>query len=212
VTGLRQGENRLTVDSDHKGKAMETRGRRRNSGQPSDRRPILSGPHEQTVRLRDQQFNLPAGLGNLGTALDANCSIKPARGLHLSHDRPTVRAWPGRRPVYPEHGEHHYDPRQNGALYHSIETGTINRAIYHNHDPARSVEGPGAEWSSQPGNWNNADLQPLARLHRRLVPAGQQHGGVTDNFMLSNGYALASRRSTSSATLQRPHRVRTMKW
>src|SRR5712691_7251616 len=73
VSGLRNGENTLTVDSNRKGKgrgdADVTLVNHSIEG------PILSGPHEQPYACATQQFNLPAGLGNLGAPLDANCSI-----------------------------------------------------------------------------------------------------------------------------------------
>src|SRR5258708_3297953 len=80
ATGLRPGENRLTVDSDHKGKGHGDHGGADATlvNYPIEG-PIFSGPHEQPYACPTQSFNLPAGLGNLGAALDANCSINLPR-------------------------------------------------------------------------------------------------------------------------------------
>jgi len=122
VTGLRLGENRLTVDSDHKGKghgdADATLVNHPIEG------PIFSGPHEQPYACATQQFNLPAGLGNVGAPLDANCSINRRR-LYLqdhtdthSPDR-SVRAMAGRIDgLSAKHGVYDHDARQVGAVHH----------------------------------------------------------------------------------------------
>jgi len=74
-----------------------------------------------------------------------------------------------------------------------IETGTVNRAIYQItilHDLTKETA---PSWSAQPGNWNKRLIYTfgggcIGGWYRQ----GSSTGGVTDNFMLSKGYALAS--------------------
>src|SRR5260221_10016844 len=108
VTGLRLGENRLTVASEQKGKGRGDHGDADATlvNHPIEG-PILSGPHEQPYACATQSFNLPAGLGNLGAALDANCSIN-RRVDYIYRTTPTptpptgaLAKWPTRATAYP---------------------------------------------------------------------------------------------------------------
>jgi len=157
---------------------METAGRRRNSGQPSDRRADLVRTARATVRLRDPAVQSAGWLGQPRHRAGCELFHQSARGLHLSHDRQRVRAMAGRRHDLPgEHGEHHYDPRQNGALYHPDRDGHHQPGDLPDHDPARSAEGPGAELELSTRKLEQtADLHLWRRLHRRLVPAGSSTG------------------------------------
>ncbi len=198
VTGLRLGENRLTVDSDHKGKghgdADATLVNHPIEG------PIFSGPHEQPYACATQQFNLPAGLGNVGAPLDANCSIN-RRVDYIYRTTPTPTAptgvfaqWPAGSTAYPENMAFTTTTLDKSVPYIiRIETGTVNRAIYQItilHDLTKEAA---PSWSAQPGNWNKRLIYTfgggcIGGWYRQ----GSSTGGVTDNFMLSKGYALAS--------------------
>ncbi len=195
VSGLRNGENTLTVDSNRKGKgrgdADVTLVNHSIEG------PILSGPHEQPYACATQRFNLPAGLGNLGAPLDANCSI--GRRVDYIYKATTntgnsLTKWPAGATAYP--ADLVYTTTTLGKRVPYIirmETGTINRAIYQItilHDPLAE---PAPSWNLQPGNWNKRLIYTfgggcIGGWYRQ----GASTGGVTDNFMLSNGYALAS--------------------
>src|SRR5258708_32546850 len=102
VTGLRPGENRLTVDSDHKGKGHGDHGDADATlvNYPIEG-PIFSGPHEQPYACATQSFNLPAGLGNLGAALDANCSIHRRRDYLYRTPGNAVADWPAGATTHP---------------------------------------------------------------------------------------------------------------
>ena len=75
-----------------------------------------------------------------------------------------------------------------------LETGTVNRAIYQIaqlHDPIAQPVAP--SWKAQSANWNKRLIYTfgggcIGGWYRQ----GASTGGVTDNFMLTNGYALAS--------------------
>ena len=156
--------------------------------------PVLSGPHEQPYACATQAFNLPAGLGNLGAALDANCSIN-RRVDYLykstSNTGNNLTQWPAGATTYPAD----LATTATGKPYIlRMETGTVNRAIYQTmilHDPLAQPGAP--DWKSPPANWNGRLIYTfgggcIGGWYRQ----GASTGGVTDNFMLTNGYALAS--------------------
>src|SRR5205085_2477190 len=93
--------------------------------------PILSGPHEQPYACATQQFILPAGLGNLGAPLDANCSIKRRVDYLYKSTANTGNSftrWPAGAAAYPS--DLVYTTTTLGKRVPYIvrmETGTINR-------------------------------------------------------------------------------------
>ena len=156
--------------------------------------PVFSGPHEQPYACATQTFNLPGGLGNLGAPLDQNCSIN-RRVDYLykstSNTGNNLTAWPAGATSYPAD----LATTASGKPYIlRLETGTVNRAIYQTmvlHDPLAQPGAP--SWSNPPANWNKRLVYTfgggcIGGWYRQ----GSSTGGVTDNFMLSNGYALAS--------------------
>ncbi len=195
VTGLRLGENRLTVDSDHKGKGHGDRGDADATlvNHPIQG-PIFSGPHEQPYACATQSFNLPAALGNLGAALDANCSINRRVDYIYRTTANAFAQWPAGATTYPANMASTTTTLGKTVPYIiRIETGTINRAIYQITILHDLLKEPAPSWSSQPGNWNKRLIYTfgggcIGGWYRQ----GSSTGGVTDNFMLSNGYALAS--------------------
>src|SRR5712671_4860905 len=152
VTGLRLGENRLEVDGKRHGRGSEAELKLVNY--PIEG-PIISGPHEQPYACATQQFNLPAGLGNLGAALDANCSINRRVDYIYRTTANAFAQWPAGATTYPANIASTTTTLGKTVPYIiRIETGTINRAIYQItilHDPLKE---PAPSWSSQPGNWN----------------------------------------------------------
>jgi len=189
VTGMRLGENHLEVDSQRRG-ASEAELRLVNH--PIEG-PIISGPHEQPYACATQSFNLPAGLGNLGATTDPNCHI-PTRVdyIYRTNATPsTLAQWPAGATAYPAN----LASTATGKPYIiRLETGTVNRAIYQIaqlHDPIAQPVAP--SWKQQSANWNKRLIYTfgggcIGGWYRQ----GASTGGVTDDFMLSNGYALAS--------------------
>ena len=194
VTALQLGENSLEVRGPGNGRGRWSRG-------DADitlvnfpiQGPIFSGPHEQPYACATQSFNLPAGLGNLGLTTDPNCHI-PTRVDYLYRTNATPAALvklPAGATTYPANmattatGKHYII---------RMETGTVNRAIYQItmlHDPIAQPVAP--SWKSQSNNWNKRLIYTfgggcIGGWYRQ----GASTGGVTDDFMLSNGYALAS--------------------
>jgi hypothetical protein len=155
--------------------------------------PIISGPHEQPFVCDTVRFRLESG-ERLGAPLDEDCSVKtridyyyrktdgerlqPLADLHaVPADVAQIITLTGARVPY----------------IVRIETGTINRAIYQIavlHDP--NAERP-PSFAARPHGWN-------ARLIYTFgggCPGGWFHqgastGGVDDDAMLKQGYAVAS--------------------
>ncbi|HEV8519893.1 MAG TPA: DUF6351 family protein [Burkholderiales bacterium] len=192
VTGLVVGYNSLEVDSNGYGKGRPT-AQIALTNYPIEG-PVFSGPHEQPFICATQSFNLPAGLGNLGAALDANCSINRRVDYIYRTSSNSFAAWPTGATAYPANLVQTTTTLGKTVPYIlRLETGTINRAIYQTmilHDPLAE---PAPSWREPPKNWNGRLIYTfgggcIGGWYRQ----GSSTGGVTDNFMLSNGYALAS--------------------
>ena len=192
VTGLNLGENLLEVN-DAKGN-LKGKGRADADIVLTNypiQGPVFSGPHEQPYACATQSFNLPAGLGNLGATSDPNCHV-PTRVDYLYRNTSGALAqFPTGAATYP--GD--MATTDTGKPYIlRLETGTVNRAIYQTmvlHDPIAQPGTP--DWKNPPANWNGRLVYTfgggcIGGWYRQ----GASTGGVTDNFMLSNGYALAS--------------------
>ena len=155
--------------------------------------PVFSGPHEQPFICETDRFELVSG-ETLGPALDDACSV--ARRVDYAY-RSTADG--ELKPLA--------DPRARPAdlavtttlsaaevpYIVRIETGTINRAIYQIamlHDPATDAEPD--PWTP-PAGWNGRLIYTFGGgCVRGWFRQGPRTGGVTDDAMLSQGYAVAS--------------------
>ena len=154
--------------------------------------PVVSGPNEQPFVCQTETFKLQSG-ETLGMPVDSNCSIE--RRIDYYYRSTAGGALkPLRSSVTPP------DLAQASILDGTsvpyvvrIETGTINRGIYQIamlHDPA-SDPTP-AHWSP-PAGWNGR----LIYTHgggcvRGWYRQGDNTGGVDNDVMLRQGYAVAS--------------------
>jgi hypothetical protein len=198
VTGLKVGENLLEV--------IDPRGNVQGKGRADAdivltnypiKGPVFSGPHEEPFACATQQFNLPGGAGNLGAPVDADCSIN--RRVDYFYKSTTnagnnLTQLPAGATTYPANMVRiNTTTKTNVPYIVRVETGTINRAIYQTtilHDP---IGESAPSWNNQPTNWNKRLIYTfgggcIGGWYRQ----GSSTGGVTDNFMLSSGYALAS--------------------
>jgi hypothetical protein len=203
IGGMQRGENLLEV--------IDPRGNVRGKGRADAdivltnhpiEGPMFSGPHEKPFVCAPQQSTLTqlnnawfAGLPVLlaAPAMDVNCHF-PTRVDYLYRTNATPSAlaiWPAGATAYPAN----LGTTAQGKPYIvRLETGTINRAVYQTamlHDPIAQPQAPA--WNNVPANWNKRLIYTfgggcIGGWYRQ----GTSTGGVTDNFMLSNGYALAS--------------------
>ena len=153
--------------------------------------PVFSGPHEQPFVCETEAFEMPSG-GTLGAALDANCSI--ARRIDYVY-----RSTDGELKPLADPSARPADAASTTTLTGAtvpyivrIETGAINRAIYQIallHDPSAADPGP---WTASPG-WNGRLVYTFGGgCVNGWFRQGNRTGGVTDDVMLGQGYAVAS--------------------
>ena len=155
--------------------------------------PVFSGPHEQPFVCETTTFELPVIGGNLGAPLDDDCSITPRVDYFY-------RTTAGRYAPLPADGRYPADlattTTSQGVTVPFIvrmETGTLNRGIYQTavlHDPvAESAPTPFVH----PAGWNRRMIYTLGGgCTGGWYRQGNTTGGVTDAFMLGQGFAVAS--------------------
>ena len=188
VDGLSQGANEVvvTVAGAEGGAALEI------VNHPLEG-PVFSGPHEQPFVCETDAFELPSG-ETLGAPLDENCSaarrvdyayraadgtLKPlADASALPSDAVTTTTLTGAEAPYVVR----------------IETGVVNRAVYQ----IAMLHAPGAghpepdPWTPPPG-WNRRLIYTFGGgCVNGWYRQGARTGGVTDDVMLRQGYAVAS--------------------
>jgi hypothetical protein len=192
VTGLMSGPNAIEAFTNAAGQ-----------GRPADQLtitnfpitgPVFSGPQEQPFICATQSFNLPAGLGNLGAPLDANCSISRRVDYIYRTTTGSYAQLPPGATSYPANMAMTTTTLgQSVPFIVRMETGTVNRAIYQTtvlHDP---IAQPMPNWFTPPANWNNRLIYTFGGgCINGWYRQGSSTGGVTDAFMLGKGYALAS--------------------
>ncbi|MCY3844670.1 MAG: DUF6351 family protein [Acidobacteria bacterium] len=188
VDGLSQGANEVTVSvaGDAAGAALEL------VNHPVEG-PVFSGPHEQPFVCETDAFELPSG-ETLGAPLDENCSV--ARRVDYAY-----RAADGALKPLADPAALPADVATTTTLTGAevpyvvrIETGTINRAVYQIamlHAPGAGNPDPDA-WTASPG-WNRRLIYTFGGgCVNGWYRQGARTGGVTDDVMLSRGYAVAS--------------------
>ena len=155
--------------------------------------PVFSGPHEQPFVCETDAFELPSG-ETLGAPLDENCSI--ARRVDYAY-----RAADGTLKPLGNPAELPADAVTTTTLTGAevpyvvrIETGTINRAVYQ----IAMLHAPGVgdpdldPWTESPG-WNRRLIYTFGGgCVNGWYRQGASTGGVTDDVMLRQGYAVAS--------------------
>ncbi len=155
--------------------------------------PVFSGPHESPFVCETDRFELVSG-ETLGSALDGDCSVeRRVDYAYRSVEDGSLKALadPAMRPA---------DLARTTTLAGDeapyivrIETGTINRAVYQIamlHDPANEPEPD--PWQS-PAGWNRRLVYTFGGgCVNGWYRQGRNTGGVTDDVMLRQGYAVAS--------------------
>ena len=155
--------------------------------------PVFSGPHQLPFICETEAFELVSG-ETLGAPLDDACSIERRidyayRSTESDALRPLAN--PALRP--PDLASTTTLTGVHMPYIVRIETGTINRAIYQIamlHDPA--VDPEPSPWTVSSG-WNGRLVYTFGGgCVNGWFRQGDRTGGVTDVWMLGQGYALAS--------------------
>ena len=156
--------------------------------------PIFSGPHEQPFVCETDAFALPSG-ETLGAPLDEHCSV--ARRVDYAYRA----AGDGTLKPLADPNALPADVAKTTTLTGAevpyvvrIETGTVNRAVYQIamlHAPGAGDSHPDA-WTAPPG-WNRRLIYTFGGgCVNGWFRQGASTGGVTDDVMLRQGYAVAS--------------------
>ena len=192
VTGLRRGKNSLQALAGGEG--------------GSDRLvvtnhpitgPIFSGPHQTPFACETTAFVLPITGGNLGAALDEDCSIatrvdyvyKSTAGTFKPLPNPSVRPADLAQTTTTQGRTVNYVVR--------VQTGTINRAIYQIamlHDPV--IDPAPDTWTRTPG-WNGRLVYSFgggcnAGYHQGRTTGGTFLAQIGGDAIISRGYAVAA--------------------
>ena len=156
--------------------------------------PVISGPHEQPFVCETDAFELPSG-ETLGAPLDEHCSI--ARRVDYAYRAagdPELRPLADPATVPSDAAMTTTLTGDEVPYVVRIETGTINRAVYQIamlHAPGAGDAAPDA-WTPSPG-WNRRLIYTFGGgCVRGWYRQGATTGGVTDDVMLRQGYAVAS--------------------
>jgi hypothetical protein len=156
--------------------------------------PVFSGPHEQPFACETTTFAVPVVGGDLGRPLDADCSIATRVDHFYRTTAGRYAPWPAGASGYP--ADLAMTTTSLGVTVPFIvrmETGTINRGIYQTavlHDPLAE---PPPSVSSRPAGWNRRLIYTLGGgCTGGWYRQGNTTGGVTDAFMLGQGFGVAS--------------------
>lgn len=155
--------------------------------------PVFSGPHEHPFLCETDAFALVSG-ETLGAPVDGSCSIeRRVDYAYRSTDDGELKPLddPRSRPA---------DLATTTTLSSAevpyivrIETGTVNRAVYQIailHDPTTDAEPD--PWTP-PAGWNGRLIYTFGGgCVNGWFRQGARTGGVTDDVMLRQGYAVAS--------------------
>ena len=190
VTGLEYGLNNVMVSVD-----SDTRGQTLTLVNHSAAGPVFSGPHEQPFNCETDTFELVSG-ETLGDSFDQDCSIvRRVDYFYRSIDDDELKSLPDTTGQLPANIATATTLAGDDVPYVvRIETGTVNRAIYqiamlHAPGAGDSVPSP---WRRSPG-WNGRLIYTFGGgCVNGWYRQGNTTGGVTDDVMLRQGYAVAS--------------------
>src|SRR3989475_4563181 len=184
VTGLRNGENELSVDAKGNGKGRADADITV-TNYPIEG-PIISGPHEFPFACTTATFAPFPGSPVLGTP-DSNCHVaRRVQYVYRSSTTNTFKSLPTPLPT-------DVATTSTGVPYIvRLETGTINRAIYQTailHNPNNAAPSPFAP----PAGWNKRLVFPLGGgCIGDWYFQGSDIESVVNHSYLNLGYAVAA--------------------
>ncbi len=188
VDGLNVGDNVLAATSAEDRQSTLTL-----ENHPAEG-PVFSGPQQQPFACETTKFTMPVIGGNLGAPIDENCSIQPRVDYVYSTGDGEYAPWPDGASSYPDDlATTVTSDGEEAPFIVRMETGTVNRSIYQTavlHDP---LEEPEPSFSTRPQAWNGGAIFTLGGgCTNGWYRQGNRTGGVTDEFMLGQGYAVMS--------------------
>ena len=155
--------------------------------------PVFAGPKETPFICGTEDFKMQSG-GTLGPALDANCSVKTRVDyVYRSKAGGDLKPLPDPKNLPTDTAETTTLLGVKVPYIVRIETGTINRAIYQIsmlHNPASE---PVLDFATKPAGWNGRLIYTFGGgCMNGWYHQASTTGGVDDDLMLRQGYAVAS--------------------
>jgi hypothetical protein len=190
VSGLRPGANAITATA-HGEDAHRTTLSVTNYPIQG---PVFSGPHQQPFACGTAAFQIPVIGGTLGAPIDEDCSIATRVDYFYATGAGDFQPWPDAATGYPDDlATTTTSEGVESPFIVRMETGTANRAIYQStvlHDPLAESE---PSFDSPPAAWNGVAIFTLGGgCNGGWYRQGTATGGVTDRFMLGQGYGVVS--------------------
>lgn len=195
VTGLANGKNTLVADVMRAGRTDPSATQTITITNYPRSGPMFSGPRETPFFCETQNFTLASG-EKLGAALDLDCSI--ATRVDYVY-RTTQATAPAFRPLTTlnalpaDVATTTTSDGKSVPYVVRIETGTADRAIYQTailHDPSRETA---PSFASKPAGWNGKLVYTFGGgCTGGWYRQGASTGGVLDDNILKQGYAMAS--------------------
>jgi hypothetical protein len=186
VTGMRAGDNTLEVSRQGARSSLVI------TNWPIEG-PIFSGPHEDPYVCMTHLFKLPVTGGDLGQALDKHCSIRTRVDYVYRTTNNEFKPLPDPTARPADLARTKTNADRDVAYVVRVETGTVNRAIYQIavlHDP--TTDAAVDPWSRSAG-WNGRLVYTFGGgCPGGWYQQGRTTGGVLDDAMLSQGFAVAS--------------------
>jgi len=155
--------------------------------------PVISGPHEQPFICETEKFKLMAG-GLAGKALDANCSMTTRIDyVYKSTAGGDLKPLADPKQIPSDVAMTTTTLGVRVPFIVRVETGTINRGVYEIamlFDPAKDAQ---PDFSTKPAAWNGRLIYTFGGgCAGGWYKQGTGTGGVDDEVMLQQGYAVAS--------------------
>ncbi|MBP2350924.1 hypothetical protein JOF29_002007 [Kribbella aluminosa] len=183
VEGIRLGKNILRAESGGRRTTLEVRDFPRQG-------PVFAGPHEQPFVCETANATVPVIGGTLGVPLDEDCTVAPRVDYFYRTTAGKYAKWPARTTRYPADLA---DTATGDPFIVRMETGSADRAIVRTtmlHDPLHEAAPTPTRRSR---GWNGRAIFTLGGgCAGGWYRSGRTTGGVTDAYLLGQGYALMS--------------------
>ncbi len=195
VSGLNVGKNQITLDS--------LRGDSQDAAASSTLEltdyartgPMFSGPYETPFTCQTDSFVLADGKTTLGAPLDANCSANTRVDYvyRTNAATPVFTALPSTTALPADVAMTTTTDGRSVPYIVRVETGTLNRSIYQTAVLHNPVSEPEPTFTSRPAGWNGRLVYTFGGgCTGGWYRQGNTTGGVLDDAILRQGYAMAS--------------------
>ena len=194
VTGMTTGKNLLIADLQLPGEgAASATSALVLTNHPASG-PMFSGPQQLPFACQTDSFLLPDGKTMLGAPLDVNCSVATRVDYVYRNTaaKPAFVALPSLAALPADVATTQVGGKTVPYIVR-VETGTVNRAIYQTavlHNPAAEAA---PSFTNAPAGWNGRLVYTFGGgCTGGWYRQGNVTGGVLDDNILKQGYAMAS--------------------